>query len=85
MTPRRTTNLNSKEKGDKSLFVKREVTEDVYVTVLQRLSDMAKAKLPKSQYPAVEPSHPSVARPYTDAIGSHEFNFRSWYALTNGR
>ena len=48
MTPRRTTNLNLKEKGDKSLFVKREVTEDVYVIVLQRLSDMAKAKLPKS-------------------------------------
>ena len=30
------------------MFVKREVTEDVYVTVLQRLSDMAKAKLPES-------------------------------------
>ncbi len=48
MTPRRTTYLNSKEKGDKSLFVKREVTEDVYVTVPQRLSEMAKAKLPES-------------------------------------
>jgi hypothetical protein len=48
LTPRRTTDLNSKEKGDKSLFVKREVTEDVYGTVPQRLSDTAKAKLPES-------------------------------------
>ena len=29
------------------MFVKRKVTENVYVTVLQRLNDMAKAKLPK--------------------------------------
>jgi hypothetical protein len=43
LTPRRTTNLNSKEKGDKSMFVKRELTEDVYVNVLQRLNDMVKA------------------------------------------
>jgi len=48
LTPRRTTYLNSKEKGDKSLFVKREVTDDVYGTVPQRLSDMAKAKLLES-------------------------------------
>jgi hypothetical protein len=30
------------------MYVKREITEEVYVIVLQRLSDMAKAKLPKS-------------------------------------
>ena len=48
LTPRRTTNLNLKKKGDKSLFVKRDVTEDVYGTVPQRLSDMAKAKLHES-------------------------------------
>jgi hypothetical protein len=30
------------------MYVKREVTEDVYVTVLQRLNDRAKAKLPES-------------------------------------
>jgi hypothetical protein len=48
LTPRRTTYLNSKEKGDKSLFVKRGITEDVYGIVPQRLSDMAKAKLPES-------------------------------------
>jgi len=67
------------------MFVKQEIPEDVYGIVLQRLNDRAKAKLPESQSPAVEPSHPSVARLYTDAIGSHEFTFRSWYALTDGR
>jgi hypothetical protein len=30
------------------MYVKREVTEDVYVAVLQRLSDMVKAKLLES-------------------------------------
>jgi hypothetical protein len=67
------------------MYVKREVTEDVYVAVLQRLNDMAKAKLPESQCPVVEVSHPSVARLDTDAIGNHKFNFRLWYALTDGR
>jgi hypothetical protein len=36
------------------MYVKREVTEDVYFTVLQRLNDMAKAKLPESQCPVME-------------------------------
>ena len=44
LTPRRTTNLNPKGRGDKSMFVKREVAEGVYVTVPQRLSDMVKAR-----------------------------------------
>jgi hypothetical protein len=43
MTPRRTTNLNPKGRGDKSMFVKREITEDVSGIVLQRLSDKVKA------------------------------------------
>jgi len=43
MTPRRTTNLDSKGKGDKSMSVKRGTPEDVYGVALQRLSDMAKA------------------------------------------
>jgi hypothetical protein len=30
------------------MYVKRGVTEDVYVTASQRLNDMAKAKLPES-------------------------------------
>jgi hypothetical protein len=55
MTPRRTTNLDSKERGDKSMFVKRGTAEDVYGVALQRLSDMAKAGLPESQCPVVEP------------------------------
>ena len=55
MTPRRTTNLDPKGKGDKSMSVKRGTTEDVYVAALQRLSDMAKATLPEPQCPAAEP------------------------------
>ena len=54
-TPRRTTNLDPKGRGDKSMSVKRGTTEDVYVVALQRLSDMAKATLPEPQCPAVEP------------------------------
>lgn len=54
MTPRRTTNLDPKGKGNKSMYVKRGTTEDVYVVASQRLSDMAKAILPESQYPVVE-------------------------------
>ena len=65
--------------------MKREVTEDVYAAVLQRLNDMAKAKLLESQCPVMERAHPSVARLYADAIGSRKFLFRLWYALTDGR
>jgi hypothetical protein len=36
------------------MFVKRRITENVYVMALQRLNDMAKAKLPEPQYPEVE-------------------------------
>jgi hypothetical protein len=43
---------------------------------LQRLSNMVKAKLPESQYPAVEMSHPSVARLHPDAIISYGLAFR---------
>jgi hypothetical protein len=54
MTPRRTTNLDPKGKGDKSMSVKRGTTEGVYVVALQRLSDMVKAILPEPQCPAAE-------------------------------
>jgi hypothetical protein len=54
MTLRRTTYLDPKGKGDKSMSVKRGTTEDVYVVALQRLSDMAKAILPEPQCPAAE-------------------------------
>ena len=55
ITPRRTTDLNPKGGGDKSMYVKREDTEDVYVHVLQGLNDMVKAELPEASSPAVEP------------------------------
>ena len=58
MTSRRTTYLDPKGKGDKSMFVKRGVTEGVYVTALQRLSDMVKAILPELQFPLVKCQHP---------------------------
>ena len=45
MTSRWTANLNPKGGGDKSMFVKRGVSEGVYDTVLQRLSDKVKARL----------------------------------------
>ena len=43
---------------------KREMSEDVYGMVLQRLCDMVKAGLPEPQCPVVEESHSSVARLY---------------------
>src|SRR6266481_3122708 len=45
MTPRRTTDLDPKGRGDKSMLVKRGTAEDVYAVVLQRLSDTAKTGL----------------------------------------
>jgi hypothetical protein len=54
-TPRRTTNLDPKGRGNKSMSVKRRTVEDVYAVALQRLSDMAKATLPEPQCPAAEP------------------------------
>src|SRR5262249_48631675 len=54
-TPRRTTDLDPKGRGDKSMLVKREVSEGVYDTVLQRLHDMAKGEFPESYCPGVEP------------------------------
>ena len=64
---------------------KRGVTEDVYGAALQRLRDRAKAALPEPQCPGVEPSHPSVARLYADAIDSHRLSWRLWDALVEGR
>jgi len=55
MTPRRTTDLDPKGQGDESMLIKRGTTEDVYVVVLQRLSDRAKTALFESQSPGVEP------------------------------
>lgn len=59
------------------MFVKREVTEGVYVTVPQRLSDMAKAKLLKFQCPVVVRTSNGHAHLYTDAVGNYKFDFHS--------
>jgi hypothetical protein len=64
---------------------KRGVTEDVYGTALQRLSDRAKAGLPELQCPGVERAHSSVARRYADAHESPRLTFRRGYALRAGR
>ena len=53
------------------------MSEDVYDIVLQRLSDRARAKLPKPEYPATETARLSVARLNADIIKSHETRFRS--------
>jgi hypothetical protein len=67
------------------LFVKRGVSEDVYGAALQRLCDMAKARLPESQCPAVKSHHSSATRLRADASESHGLSFRSWNALLAGR
>jgi hypothetical protein len=85
MTPRRPSDLTLKGGGDRSMLRKRGVTEDVYGTALQRLSDRAKAGLPEPQCPGVERSHSSVARLYADARENHRLTFRRWYALLVGR
>jgi hypothetical protein len=68
MTPRRTTDLDPKGRGDKSMLGKRETAEDVYAVVLQRLSDRAKTGLFEPQSPGVETAHSSVAHLSSDAI-----------------
>ena len=85
MTPRRTTDLDPKGRGDKSRLIKRGTAEDVYAVVLQRLSDRAKTALFESQSPGVEAAHSSVAHLSSDAITSHGFDFCSWYTLRDGR
>ena len=55
MTPRRTTHLDPKGRGDKSMLGKRGAAEDVYAAVLQRLSEKAKTGLCEPQSPGVEP------------------------------
>ena len=54
MTLRRTPYLNLKGGWDKSMVIKRGISEDVYDIALQCLNDMVKAKLPKFQSPVVE-------------------------------
>src|SRR5438045_2368971 len=53
-TSRSTPYLAAKAKGDNSMALKRRGEEDAYEPVPQDLGDMAKAKLLKSQYPAMQ-------------------------------
>ena len=55
MTPRRPPHLDPKGRGNNSMVGKREMSEDVYGMVLQRLRDRVRAGLPKPQCPVVEP------------------------------
>jgi len=48
MTPRRPPYLDPKGRGNQSMVGKREMSEDVYGIVLQRLRDMVRAALPES-------------------------------------
>ena len=54
ITPRRTTHLDPKGRGYKSMLVKQGTAEDVYTVALQRLSDRAKTGLFEPQSPAVQ-------------------------------
>ncbi len=54
-TSRRPPYLDPKGRGDSSLVGKREMSEDVYGMVLQRLRDRVRAGLCEPQCPAVEP------------------------------
>lgn len=53
-TPRRTTHLDPKGRGDNSMLIKQGIAEDVYALALQRLNAMVKAALPEPQSPGVE-------------------------------
>jgi hypothetical protein len=55
MTSRRPVLPESERIGDKSMAGKREMLEDVYGMVLQRLGDMLKAGLCEPRCPVVEP------------------------------
>jgi RNA-directed DNA polymerase len=54
MTPRRTTDLDPKGRGNNSMCVKPRTSEDVWDVARRRLSNTAKAELPESQCPGAE-------------------------------
>ena len=58
---------------------KRETLEDADGAVLQGPRDRAKATLPESQSPVVEPSHSSLQRLTGGAVRSGPFDFRGPY------
>ena len=85
MTPRRPPYLDPKGRGNNSMVGKREMSEDVYGMVLQRLRDRVRAGLPKPQCPVVElhTRREHVCTP--DAIGRYGIKFLPCYALADGR
>jgi hypothetical protein len=54
--------LKAKAGGEKSMSEKRETREDAEGVVLQGPCDMAKAELPESQSPVVEPTPSPLQR-----------------------
>ena len=85
MTPRRPPYLDPKGRGNNSMVGKREMSEDVYGMVLQRLRERVRAGLPKPQCPVVElhTRWEHVCTP--DAIGMYGIKFLPDYALADGR
>src|SRR3954466_8780774 len=68
--------LRAKAGGEKSMPEKQETLEGVEGAVLQDPRDRAKAGLPESQSPAVQPSHPLLRRVQRSATRGGSYNFR---------
>ena len=78
--------LKAKARGDKSMSEKQGVAEDAYDTALQGPCDTAKATLPESQSPAVEPHTPRHATASMgDAARSGPFTCRGSFPLLGRR
>ena len=67
--------LKAKAGGEKSMPEKRETSEGVYGAVPQGPRDKAKAILPESQSPVVEPAHSLRQRLYGSAPGADRPSF----------
>jgi len=89
LTSGSTANLMAKAKGNSSMPVKRERTEDVYGLVLQDPRDTVKAKLPEPQSPAMQAyilRLPRLKRSHHDrATKSSSPEASAWWAVRNDR
>jgi len=89
LTSGSTANLMAKAKGNSSMSVKRERTEDVYGLVLQDPRDMVKTKLPEPQSPAMQAyilRLPRLKRSHHDrAAKSSSPEASAWWAVRNDR
>ena len=74
--------LKAKAGGEKSLSEKRGPLEDAEGAVLRDPRDRAKAVLPESQSPAVQPSHSLLQRLQRSALGGGSSEFRDRPPLT---